>query len=456
MGLIKRLAYDTHQRVNPAKAAPRFRVALTAFGEGELRKKVAHMRKMIADRPFEEFSFPSAGLFYGVGPVDAKTAYIFPGQGSQYLGMGKTLAETFLTARRTWESLGNMRLGGKSVKEMVFIPEALDKENAKETFVRLSSAEWAGPSTIVAGEAILQLLEEIGSEPDAVASHSFGDVAALRAAGVFTSEDILKISRIRGELTIACHQVGRGCILIVNEGVETINDLLARNGIANIWIANYNTKGQATLTGTRESVERANQIFRGQRIASRLIPISGAPHCPLAYNVTDNLSIYLRQVPIKKAKCDFYSFLFGRKVVNEPDVLLKILKTHSEKPVRFVQQIERMYQDGFRTFIEIGPSDVLTTMVGQILEGRPHTALNTDHRKEDQAVLALLNTVAELFKQNRVRDLSPLWEGYRISDQDGKEDLGKGITAAVVAKYLKKLELEFAKIERVRVAALVV
>ncbi len=444
-GLLKQLAYDSYRQFDGRPS--RLRVALTAYGEGDLRKKMAQMRKMIGDRPQDGFSFPAAGLFYGAGETGAQMAFLFPGQGSQYLNMGKALADAFPAARRAWDTLGRMRFGAKSITEMVFPPESMSEEEKKWAFLELCGAEWASPSIAVAGEAILNLLEEMGVRPDAVGSHSFGDIAALRAAHVISSEDMLKAIRLRGDMGVACPQATRGCILVVPESADRIKAELARHGIEQVWVANYNWGSQTVLSGLKAGIAKANDVFQAQGINSRLIPISAAPHCPLSYNVTENFFEHLREIPFAKADFEVYSSLFGRKVHNDPDLLRKILKVHSEKPVRFLRQIEQMHRDGVRIFIEVGPSDVLTQLVGQILEGKAHVALSTDQRKKD-GVLVFLNTVAELFKENRIKDLSPLWEGYRLPSTAGLEARGRASASAAVEKYLYQLDLEFAKIEK--------
>ncbi|MBI5895036.1 MAG: acyltransferase domain-containing protein, partial [Desulfobacterales bacterium] len=227
-------------------------------------------------------------------------------------------------------------------------------------------ADWASPSIAVAGEAILNLLEELGVQPDAIGSHSFGDVAALRAAHVISGEDMLKAIRYRGELGVACPQATRGCILVVPETATRIKAELAKHGIEQVWVANYNWHSQTVLSGLKAGIAKANDVFQAQGINSRLIPISAAPHCPLAYNVTEKFFDHLKDIPFAKSDSDVYSNLFGRKVNNDPDLLRKILRVHAEKPVRFLRQIEQMHQDGVRIFVEVGPSDVLSQLVGQI------------------------------------------------------------------------------------------
>jgi len=451
-GFIKKLAYETQSRFNSRSLEEEaYRVVVTAYTERELEKKLLQLRKMIAEEPEASFSFPSAGLFCGNGAPLGRTAFLFPGQGAQYLGMGGALARTFPAARRSWERLGTMDFGGKTINEIVFPDAAADESALKEAFMKLSGADWTNPCISVVGEAIFTLFEKMGLRPDAVAAHSFGDISAYRAAGILNADDMIKATRYRGELGAVCPLATRGCILVVPETAGKTKAVLEEGRLDEVWIANYNTKQQTVLSGVKEAVYKAHKLFEARGINSRLIPISAAPHCPLAVDVAEKFSRYLNGLRFNRANCDVYSFLFGRKVNNDPSLFRKLLKSHIEKPVRFLSQIEQMYNDGIRIFIEIGPADILTNLVDQILEDKTHIALSTDRKKGD-AVLVFLNTVAELLKEGLISNLEVLWEGYEVPEKSHEAFADDAIDVET-EKLLKKLNLEIAKIEKSRMPA---
>jgi acyl transferase domain-containing protein len=446
-GFLKWLAFEQQQEFNQTKQIPAFRAVLTAYGGMELIKKLIHLEKMIKARPDRPFSYPSAGLFYGIGTDDGKMAFLFPGQGSQYLGMGKALAAAFPEARRIFKRIGQRRFSGHTIDEIISSTNPGDKADVKTAFQRLSGVEWTNLCISVVGKAIFVLLKKMGALPHAVASHSFGDVSAFHAAGIISEDAMIRMHRYRGELGASCPSATRGCILVVCETAEKIKKILKTRRIDNVWIANYNTTSQTVISGLKEMIHASRTVFSEEKIVNYLIPISCAPHCPLAADAAAKFHAYLEKyIDFEHADCDVYSFLFGRILKNNLSLFRHVLRAHIEKPVRFDSQIENMYADGIRTFVEVGPSDILTRFVEHILDGRSHIAVNTDNRKGD-AVLTFLLAVAELFTAGKILDLGVLWEGYEIPSHPSH---GRRQPAGYLpedSKLLQQLDVKLASID---------
>lgn len=446
-GFLKWVSRDSQSRFDEFQGEKNYRAVVTASGEAELKKKLAKLENLVRERPEEAFSYPEAGLFFGHGAPVGKLAFLFSGQGSQYIGMGKELLDLYPAAEEVWDKLGAMSFAGTTIREVVFPPEAGSDEEAKAYNMRLIDALWAIPCLSVTADAIFCLLDGMGVIPDAAAAHSWGDTSSYRAAGVVTDVDMIKAVRRRGELSVNCSTATSGCIIAVHEGAERITALLSEHNIKEAWIANYNTPSMTVLSGRKADIYRSKEVFDGEGINNQLIPISGAPHCPLGSLVARQFGKYLEGVTFREANCDVYSYLFGRKMENSPERFRNTLWINCEKPVRFIDQTENMYEDGIRTFVEVAPSDIVTNCVRQVLADKPHTAICMDKRKEDSGLIFLLG-VAELLKEGRVPDLGVLWKGYRIPDYpvlDTEADKGDEEDA-----NLKKLNLEFAKIDHLR------
>lgn len=195
---LARLAHESQEAHRPGAAA---RLAVLAADVANLAQKLAEAAKRIEAAPGEAFSLPD-GTAYGVGPCDGKVAFLFPGQGSQYVGMGAGLAMEFRAALGVWDHAAALDLeAGATLHETVFPRPGFGAEKEKGDLARLTATQWAQPAIACVSLSQLALLREIGIAADLTGGHSLGEVVALRAAGVLSSDaDLLTVARRRGEL----------------------------------------------------------------------------------------------------------------------------------------------------------------------------------------------------------------------------------------------------------------
>ena len=241
-----------------------FRLLLLAADAATLSARFDAAATRIAAAPETGFVLPD-GSAYGQGPAAGKLALLFPGQGSQYVEMGAAVAMRFPLARAAWDRAADLALDdAHALHEVVFPPPRFDAEAEAADLARLTATSWAQPAIGCASLALLGVLQDLGLDYAMTAGHSFGELVALHAAGVFDADALLRVARRRGELTaVASAEPGAMCALALPvDAVRALLDELAPTLV----VANHNSPKQVVVSGPAAAMDRfeAQLAWRGE------------------------------------------------------------------------------------------------------------------------------------------------------------------------------------------------
>ena len=282
----------------------------------------------------------------------SRIAFIFPGQGAQYCGMGKDFYEQTETGRRVFDRASELL--GFSMPELCFT------END-----RLNITEYTQAAMVTTSIAMMDVLKEHGVKPDVAAGLSLGEYCALAAASVMSEEDAITTVRQRGILMQEEVPAGIGAmaaILALDAG--KIEEVL--HGIDHVQIANYNCPGQIVISGKKEAVEQANAalLAAGAKRAI-LLNVSGPFHSDMLKGAGEKLGAVLEHVAISQPVIPYVANVTASYVTNADEVK-PLLEKQVSSSVRWQQSVETMIADGVDTFIEVGPGRTLAGFMKKI------------------------------------------------------------------------------------------
>lgn len=311
----------------------------------------------------------------------AKLACVFPGQGSQSVGMGLDLFNNFAEAKTTYGQID--AVAGRALSTLCFEgPEAELKRtiNTQPTILATSLAAWA-------------CYEKLGGpKPDFVAGHSLGEISALVVAQVLSLEDAVKLVDKRSTLMENCPKGAMTAVLGV--APDVLESICAEASTTDevVVVANFNTKDQLVISGNPEAVARAGALVKTRSGKAIPLPVGGAFHSPLMSGAAKEFSQALENCEFADATCGVVQN-FDAQVSKQASELKAKLGKQMESPVRWTATVEFLVAQGVDTIVEIGPGKVLAGLVKKI--DKSVKILNVSDSESLKATIAALQAVAQ-------------------------------------------------------------
>ncbi|MCH7870221.1 MAG: acyltransferase domain-containing protein [Planctomycetes bacterium] len=369
-----------------------------------LLKQAAEVINADGDSP----PHPQSNIHFSGHTTPGKLALLFPGQGSQYVGMGRDLACVFPDLRKAISRAD--RDEPLSLASRVYPPHAFSDEIAARQKKELIRTDIAQPAIGAVSLGMLHTLRRFGVRADFVVGHSFGELTALHAGGRIDEATFCKLSRLRGRV-MAELKGDRGAMLAVRAPIDEVDRMIEEQKL-DVVLANRNAPAQAVLSGGLNAIDDAEQACRTRGFRTSRLSVAAAFHSECVADAArpfrealDEFEFVLGEIPV-------YANTTADPYPEDAGAVRELLGHQLARPVDFVNQIRNLYDAGARTFIEVGPGSVLTGLAGSILGERPHIAAALDASSGRRDGLAeLARVLAQLAAAGHPIDLAK-WEPH--------------------------------------------
>ncbi len=322
------------------------------------------------------------GIFRGSGPPQGKIAFLFPGQGSQYVNMGRELAELSPAVRQVFAEADAVMtpILGKPLTEHLFV-DPDDSAAINQATLALMQTEITQPAMLTMDMAMYQLLQSYGFKAEMMMGHSLGEYAALVATGIMSFAHSLEAAAARGQEMAAVVVEDNGKMAAVLAPYEAVMATLQEvDGY--VVPANINSSSQCVIGGASEAVETAVALFQAKGYQAMLLPVSHAFHTSIVAPASEPLRRTLDRLDIRPPQMPLVANVTGDLYPTDVTKIKDLLKLQIASPVQWVKGLHTLYHHGVRTFVEVGPKRALRGFANDVFKEKDDVlALMTNHPK---------------------------------------------------------------------------
>ncbi len=384
------------------------RLALMACNVDDLKKRWNTFIKLYeSERVGNSDELLLSGISFGTGEEinPEQIAVLFPGQASQYANMEKDLYDsypTFKSAYDSFDAIWQSKYENK-ISSMVF-GENTDKIN--ET---LKETQNTHPAIFISSYCMYKLFKDMGLEAGYMVGHSLGEISALAANGMMSFRDAANLVGIRGYSFAEIPENERGKMVSIKGSQDEVEKLLERIGLK-IYVANINSPTQIAVGGDAEEIKKLVEVLEKEKVTHTVLNVSHAFHSPLIKSAAENFYNDIKDIKFKAGNTKVMANHLVEYYPQNSDTanIPQMLREQITNPVRFVDSINKLYNDGVRLFVEIGPGNVLSNLTKDILSGKDIKVITSNLKKKND-IECMNKAVGELFAAGvHIQVLSPI------------------------------------------------
>jgi acyl transferase domain-containing protein/phosphopantetheinyl transferase len=400
------------------------RLAIVAGSTADLLKRLDQAADKLHDPAAGPFK-TRGGLYYGIGDAPGKVCMLFPGEGAQYPNMLADVCVHFPQARSWFDFLETTAEGRGARAPVIFpVPTSIDEQTRAGLEAQLHEMDYGAESVFTASMALYEILSTLGLKPDAMLGHSTGENTALTASRVRHFENRSEIADTVRDLNRIYRELDEqgaiieGALLTVGALKPPQREALLTRADGKLQVAMDNCPNQLVLFGSREDVHALKTELSAEGAICVELPFGRAYHTELFKPIGDAYRRYFASIGFGPGVATLYSACSVGPFPQDADAIRELVAQQWESRVRFTETVQRLYDDGYRVFVEAGPSGNLTSFVSDILRGREDVVAIASNSRRKSGISQLQHALAQLYTAGVAIDPRELFAFRSIAPLD--------------------------------------